>query len=197
MDTPVRTSIARLLQLPESDPHILSDEIHDFLRSVHSRLVRVNPGTVPMLVVHIGHLAAKGENSDARELLKRFPEHDESALGAIVVYLRFATRNPPRFAGTTFYSRLAPEDLFLGACYYEGRALPILANQSKWDYASVKRALLGRGEWHDLNHFKVRGLQPRIAEISFRTIYGLLKDANAAEKLRDLNLECVKCTGSP
>jgi hypothetical protein len=177
------------LQLPVSDSHIHNERIHDFLRAAHSRLIRLGRVKEPMVVAHIGYLVAKREYAGTRELLERFPLRDQSALGGVVAYLRYVIDKRVHLSGHTSFSTLSPEDLFLSACYYEGTASPALMKQAQWDYRSLKNTLFDKGGEHDLNDFKVRGLQPRIAELAFRRVYGLMHGANTQDKLRDLNLE--------
>jgi DNA-directed RNA polymerase subunit omega len=182
--------LLRLLRLAPSDPYILNDSVHTFLRRAHSQLSRLGRLTEPVIVAHVACLVADGEDAAARELLRRFPETDNTALGSLVDYLRFVSSEPPKLSGITEYSMLSKADMFLGACYYnEGCATAILAKQSEWTRESLEAALAADG--HALNEFKVRGLQPRIAELAFRRVYGRLYGPEAEEGLRDLNLECV------
>jgi DNA-directed RNA polymerase subunit omega len=182
----------RLLQLPASDAYIHNEQIQVFLRRKHSRLTCVDHITGLVVIAHIGWLVANDEYTLAQELLKRFPENDQSALGTLVAYLRFVSSRPVDLAGTTHYSTLSEEDLFLGACYYgEGHASETLESLSRGDYESYESLANFLSE-KELNDFKVRGLQPRIAELAFRDVYRLLHGAEAKDRLRDLNLECIK-----
>lgn len=196
----VEAVLNRLLRLPSSDPLIHNKRIHDFLRQTHSNLARADRAMTPLSVAHLAHLLFNGEHSVARKLLQSYPGHEESTLGALVNYLRFVLDSVTidgskhYLGGTTYYSDLSEEDLFLGACYYNGGASRLLANQTKWDYSSVARGLRVKGvdRYLYLNDFKVGGLQPRIAELAFSQVYGRLNGTEAVKKLRDLNLETVK-----
>jgi hypothetical protein len=191
----VETALNNLLNLPPSHVLINNKEVHAFLRRKSTWLSRTNQVTNPLFVAHIGHLVARGEYSDAAGLISRFPESDSSELGALVSYLRFVVNGPAEMdgmSGTASYSSLSPEDLFLGACYYQGAASAVLAEQSDWDYASITRSLRQKGGERDLSDFKVRGLHPRIAELVFSSVYSVLHGANAQNRLKDLNLEYVK-----
>jgi hypothetical protein len=105
------------------------------------------------------------------------------------------------------YGSLSPEDLFLGACYYEafntrkdGPASATLRRQRQWDYGSLEASLLNADDGeddHQLNSFKVCGLQPRIAELAFPIVFTRLHGADAGSRLRDLNLEYVRQLPSP
>lgn len=192
-DEHINAALDRLLQLSVVDPYIFNKQIHDFLRRIHSRLAHTDRVATPVVVAYISHLVANGEYESACELIKEGPERDRSALGTLVAYLRFVSKKPADLTDTTDYSILSEEDLFLGACYYDdGDALSTLTSLPQWDYASLKGAFLEQESERALNDFKVRGLQPRIAELAFRRVYHRLRGANAADKLRDLNLECVR-----
>lgn len=161
--------------------------------------------TAPVIVAYIGRLVGDSDYSRARDLLGQFPANSRSPTDDVVAYLRFLTNEPPRLSGTSSYHTLTPEDLFLGACYYDQPssspkqklppASPILKEQLQWDYQSLKHALSDGKEGSDtlyLNTFKVAGLQPRIAELAFHEVYGRLHGVAAANRLCDLNIECVK-----
>jgi hypothetical protein len=181
-----------LLQLPASYPYLLDETIHEFLQRAHSQLAREERVAVPLVVAHIGYLISNDEYAKAANLLERFPAQGQTGLNALVVYLRFVISPPVDLCGTTAYSTLSAEDLFLGACYYEGDASFILASQSRWDHNSLKMVLSKENNGRALNNFNVRGLQPRIAELAFYRIYGLLHGGRGQDKLRDLNLECLR-----
>lgn len=186
-DEHLDAALGSLLQLPASYPHILNAPIHHFLRRAHSRLSHRERLTEPVVVAHIGYLIAKNEFAGAREILERFPARDQSALGGVVAYLRYVVDRPAHLSDRMSYSALSAEDLYLGVYYYPswGSASPALTRQSQWDYGSLKNALLEKGPEGALNDFKVAGLQPRIAELVFGHVYGLLHDAKAQNQLRD------------
>lgn len=139
----------------------------------------------PVIVAHISGLVAKRDRAgadEADELLSLLPEPHHSTLGAVAGYLRFVNSLPADLSDEKFFSSLSPEDLYLGACYYgkDKVASQALANLSKWDYESLTSALSVNGNHRSLNNFKVRGLQPRIAELAFPVVYSMLHDADAS-----------------
>jgi hypothetical protein len=183
-----------LLNLPADDPHLLDERVHDFLRREHSRLARSPAGAAPVLVAHAGILIGHGEHKAARALLDRLPATTQSTPDGVVAYLRFVLREPTELSGTKEFVTLAPEDLFLAACYYDSEpALDTLRKQSEWDYKELREELSRQ----ELADFQVRGLQPRIAELAFPSVYPRLCPRGAKPVLRDLNLEVVKALSRP
>jgi hypothetical protein len=206
-DEHIEKVLDRLLGgIHETDSHILHEEVHRFLNKNHQHLRQSRVAAAPVIVAHISRLAGNCDFEKARELLKLFPDADRSALAGVIHYLRFVTRetkDTPMFSDTTYFSKLSEKDMFLSACYYYNPSAPLqdtkvpaawptLERQSQWDYKSIKQAFSEAGT-KALNHFKVRGLQPRIAELAFRGVYGKLHGSDAERKLRDRNLERVPC----
>ena len=187
----IQAVLGRFLQLPATDSHILDKRVHAYLKREHYRLCRRRGVTAPVVVAYISRLVADRNDEQARELLKRFPTVVGSTLDGVASYLRFVISTPQSLCGETHFRNLSPEDLFLGACYYNsGNALHTLDNHAQWDYDSLMNSLADSSD-QCLNNFKVQGLQPRIAEVAFRQIYKLIAGADAAQKLRDSNLEHI------
>jgi hypothetical protein len=194
-----------LFRLPATDPHIHDDDVHRFLED-HCQLLANGHGTPsPVFVAYIGRLLGEGDCARASELLDLLPVAGDSPLSGVVDYYRYILGDGPDLSGATDYGSLSPEDLFLGACYYHDPsssdlprppvAWPTLKQQSRWEYHRLEPALLNATrDWDTqaLNDFKVSGLQPRIAELAFRCVYGRLYGTAAGHKLRDLNLDQVK-----
>jgi hypothetical protein len=193
--------LQRLLKMDTADPHILNEQVHFFLEENFHRLVRFPRLTAPLIVAQIGFLIGKREDAKASKLLNLFPTDGLSGLAGLVAYLRFVVSKSPNLTGVTCYDSLSAEDLFLGACYYgEGVASSTLKQQSNWDYRSLESALSNSNENTDcrfLHDFKVRGLQPRIAELALRVICERFRGAKAAAKMRDLNREWVESLAKP
>jgi hypothetical protein len=151
-----------------------------------------------VVIAYLAQLVSECQYEQARELLDRFPERGQFSFDALVAYLRYVLREVTDLSGVTAYQSLTADDLFLGACYYEGDAAAALQQQSQWDYPSLERSLRAAdGGTKYLNDFKVRGLRPRIAELAFREIVGRLPGADAARRLRDLNAERVASVRPP
>jgi hypothetical protein len=201
-DEYIDTVLDCLLRIDSTDPYVHNQEVHHFLEREHQRLVQRLGVTAPVIVAHIGDLVAKSNDARARELLNLSATDDRSALAGVVSYLRYVISEMPELAGVTCYGDLSAEDLFLGACYYkeEGVAWPTLKQQSQWNYPSLERALLNakkRSDAHYLRSFKAGGLQPRIAELAFRCVYGRLHGAEATHTFRDLNAACIEGLALP
>jgi hypothetical protein len=203
----VEKVIDLLLALPSSEPLILDDEVHCFLELTEDRLTRCARAPTPAVIAYISRLVAMAHYARAGELLDRLAAPEESPEAAVLAYLRYVVSDPPELAGVTRHSSLSAEDVFLGACYYEafnprkdGPASATLRNQWQWDYRSLEASLLsaddGR-EAHQLNSFKVCGLQPRIAELAFPQVFTRLHGDDAGSRLRDLNLEYVRLLAPP
>jgi hypothetical protein len=214
--------MARLLALPATDLHVHHEDVHRFLLA-HRQFAGGPDASAPVVVASVGRLVATGDDETARALLDLCPAADRSPLAGVVAYLRYVLRAKPDLSGKTAYQRLTPYDLFLSACYYEGyattlkrqsqgeypprpevvrdalQAAAILQRQSQWDYPSLERALRTAkdGDTKYLNDFKVRGLQPRIAELAFREVVRRLRGKDAARALRDLNVERVASVAPP
>ncbi len=127
--------------------------------------------------------------------MQLLPDAGSSPLSGVVNYLRFVLEDGPDLGGSTKYSDLSDEDVFLAACYYgEGQARSALQPLSNWHWSAVEAALDARdgGGGQRLNDFKVRGLQPRIAELAFRRVFAKLRGPEAAAKLHDLNAEALQ-----
>jgi hypothetical protein len=184
--------LGRLLELPVTDPHLHYEAVHRFLLA-HREFGAGLDASAPVVVASASRLVATGDDEAARALLDLCPAADRSPLAGVVAYLRYVLREEPDLSGVTAYQRLTADDLFLGACYYEGVAAATLQRQSQWEYPSLERALRAATKDGDkyLNDFKVRGLQPRIAELAFREVVGRLRGADAAQGLCDLNAVLV------
>jgi hypothetical protein len=197
----IETVLALLLKLPATDPNVLNEKVYGFLQQQKHRLARLSDIAAPVVIAHIGQLIGNDDYESAGDLLNRFPKDDRSELEGLVAYLRYVISEPIELSGTTDYWSLSEEDLFLGACYYgSGVALSTLKKQLRWDYPSLERALLNAkngSDAHLLHSFKAGGLQPRIAELAFRRVYGRLHGADAENKLRDLNAESVQMLSPP
>ncbi len=195
----VAAVIRRLLALPATDPYVHHQGVHRFLLA-HRGFPGSSNACAPVVVACAGRLVATGENDTARVLLDLHPAAAYSPLAGVVAYLRFVLREGADLSGVTAYERLTADDLFLGACYYEGAAGATLQRQSQWDYRALEGSLRGAtkdGSLMYLNDFKVRGLQPRIAELAFREVIGRLCGVEAAQELRDLNAECLASVPLP
>jgi hypothetical protein len=205
----VERVLDHLLALPASEPLILDDEVHHLLDLAEDRLSPRACVAAPVVVAHVGHLIAINQSRRADELLDRLAAAEGSSESAVVAYLRYVISDPPEFAGVTPYDSLSPEDVFLGACYYEafysrkekdGPASETLRRQCQWDYGSLEASLQSTGpggDTHQLNDFKVCGLQPRIAELAFPQVFIQLHGDEAGLGLRDLNFEYVRELSPP
>jgi hypothetical protein len=194
----VAAVMGRLLGLPATDPHIHHEDVRRFLLA-HRELASGLDAPAPVIVACAGRLVAMGEDDTARALLDLCHAADRSPLAGLVAYLRYVLREERDLSGVTAYRSLTSDDLFLGACYYEGYAAETLQRQSQWEYPSLERSLWAatKDEGKYLNDFKVRGLQPRIAELAFREVVGRLRGADAARGLRDLNAESIASVAPP
>lgn len=191
----------RLFQLQADDPCIKAERVHQFLRKLHSQLMHGQIAEEPIILAHICWLAQNEDYELAHALIDRLPSNYRSAFISLIKYLQFVKSSPINLSGTTEYSSLSEKDLFLGACYYGGGASTsspvanqvqsILEHQENWDYRSLENALTRSGDPRLLPDFKVRGLQPRIAELAFREIYSRLHGDDAGSGLCDLNLACI------
>jgi hypothetical protein len=189
----VAAVMGRLLALPATDPHVHHEDVHRFLLA-YRRFAHGLDTSAPVVVACVGRLVAMGEDHTARALLDLCPAADGSPLAGVVAYLRYVLREERELSGVTGYQSLTADDLFLGACYYEGDASATLQQQSQWEYPSLERSLRAAtkdGGTKHLNDFKVRGLQPRIAELAFREVVRRLRGADAAHGLRDLNAQSI------
>ncbi len=195
----VAAVMGRLLALPATDPHVHHDGVHRFLLA-HRGFAGGLDASAPVVVASVGRLVETGDDETARALLDLCPATDRSPLAGVVAYLRYVLREEPDLSGVTAYRTLTADDLFLGACYYEGDAAATLQRQLQWEYPLLERALRAAREDGDtryLNDFKVRGLQPRIAELAFREVVGRLRGTDAAQGLRDLNAKWVASVAPP
>jgi hypothetical protein len=194
----VAAVLGRLLALPASDPHVHHEDVHRYLLA-HREIASGLDVSSPVVVASVGRLVAARLDGTANALLDLCPADDRSPLAGLVAYLRYVLREGPDLSGVTEYQKLSEDDLFLGACYYEGSAAATLRQQSLWDYSSLESALRAATKDGDkyLNDFKVRGLQPRIAELAFREVVSNLRGADVAKGLRDRNAECVASIPCP
>ncbi len=202
----VERTLDLIFAMPASEPHILDDQVHRFLGFAEDRLARRDCITVPVVIAHAGRLVAVAQYSRAGELLDRLAAAKGSPEANVVAYLRYVISDPPELTGVTNFSSLSAEDMFLGACYYEaffgrtgGLASGTLRDQRRWDRESLEAALLraGGGDTHQLNSFKVVGLQPRIAELAFPQVFIRLYGTDAGSGLHDLNLQYVRQLAQP
>jgi hypothetical protein len=195
----VTAVLDRLLALPTTDPHVHQEGVHQFLLA-HREFAHGLYASAPVIVASVGRLVATGDDETARALLDLCPAAEHSPLAGVVAYLRYVLREEPDLSGVTAYRSLTPDDLLLGAYYYEGGAAPTLQRRSHWEYLSLERSLRGAakdGNAKYLNDFKVRGLQPRIAELAFREVVCRLRGEDAARALCDLNAERVASIAPP
>jgi hypothetical protein len=183
--------LALLLQLPLGDRHLHNQHVQEFLSRFHDRVVHYSGPMGPLAITYISRLVAERKDHKAKQLLRRFQTASRSPGDSVAAYLDYVISKPEGISGETNFRDLSPEDLFLAACYYRtGIALPTLEQQSKWDFDSLMRALSAQGD-RALNDFKVKGLQPRIAELAFRSVYSQLEGEAAARLLRDRNREYI------
>ena len=125
-----------------------------------------------------------------RELMKR------GAPGPIASLARFAVDDSwtERLSGRFEFNHLRPEDVVLAACYYGGDggasgALRGVRSRSDWGWERIA-ARLGSAAQGALGDFMIVGLQPRIAEIAYASIYDRVHGGAIA--LHDQNLETVR-----
>jgi hypothetical protein len=206
-DEYIERVLDHLLALPARAPLIIDDDVHRLLELAEDRLARRACGAAPAVVAHVGRLLAMADYARAGKLLDHLIAAEASPEAGVVAYLRYVASAPPELAGVTRYSSLSSEDVFLGACYYQafhrskdGPASATLRRQWQWDYGSLEASLRSADDgWntHQLNSFKVCGLQPRIAELAFSQIFTRLHRTNDSSGLRDLNLEYVRQLTAP
>lgn len=144
------------------------------------------------LIPRIATLISNREDEEAFELLKQFPENDPSDLGRLVGYLRFVLNSKFDLYGMTYFKDLTPTDFFLAACYGSADISP-----SNWNYNSVTDCFAQKGDSQELNLFKVKSLQPRIAELAFHQVYAKMYNGTKQNTLRDLNAEVVLSLALP
>jgi hypothetical protein len=185
----IEVTLQSLFALPATDPCILRTDVHAFLKCHHHRLAPYFAISTPLGVSHLARLIAGGDYAGAGELVTWLPTGDTSSLGQVVAYLRYIVSATPELSGTTAYRDLSQHDVFLGACYYDnGPASEALNQVLQWDYASLQHVL----SQHELNKFKGLGLQPRIAELAFESVYRRTHGLVPGPQLHDVNLQCMR-----
>jgi hypothetical protein len=192
-------ALGRILQMDMGDPYLHDQGVQAFLRCQCHRRKGTPALLSPAFIALLGRLSLEDRN-EARRLRTMLPEGVMGVLTPVIDYLDFVLADGPLLTGITSFDSLNPEDLYLAACYW-GQGDAAFAGITYWDYRSVEGALdcYGHRGWDTspLNMYKVWGLQPRIAELALREVCRRLQSSQAAEQLRDLNLQVVECLRQP
>lgn len=179
--------VRALAGLPQHHPHTSSPILHREIETDSAALPL--PETValaPLYIHHATYLFKTGRRTEAAALFKRMVKGTNHENGMLLRFIRHLTVAVEARTGRFSFAGLRPIDIFLGACYYDqGVATRRLESSSSWEYRSVEREL--GNDSQALNDFRVRGLQPRIAELVFAEAHRAL----TGEALRDLNAEAV------
>ena len=190
----VSLAIGPLLALPEDGELVTDPRVHESLSSLIPELILHDELGAPLLLAHAASLVAGGSLASAKQILERsMPAWYKSSL---CDYLRSVCRSKSDQTGSMNFTELDDADVFLAACYYEGPAEKELAALTEWSIGSVCEGL-GQNEQRPLRDFKVRGLQPRIAELAFRQVYEQSHGSQAGQGLHDLNMECLREAARP
>ena len=198
----VNAVLDRLMQLPTSPLLISAKQLWGFYtKNLNKLATRPYFHEAPSVVAFAAYLINEGNYPVARNLLEKLASLVSSPFQSLVQYLQFVLQEPLELSGNTLFSQLSEEDIFLAACYYnDGPARHSLDSVRKWDWASVQNHLKVPDDPHgnlELNHFLVKGLQPRIAELAFRKVREVLYPGVAKENLTDLNLQVVQKLSRP
>ncbi len=193
----VDSVLDRLTEMPATTFGANANRLWAFYDKYRMRLVtRPRMHEAHTVVEFAARLIIANRDQDARDLLEKLAPLVSRTLKALVDYLQFVLSKQPTFSETTLFSQLAEEDVFLASCYYgDGPARTALDTVSTWDWASVENHLWDRTSQEaelNLNSFKVKGLQPRIAELAFRRVRKMLYNRDTKEVLTDLNLQTVR-----
>jgi hypothetical protein len=193
----VDAALDRLLQIPAS--HMLTNQNKlwaFYIKHLSRILIRPKLGDAPSLAAFAAFLVSVKQNERARELLAFLSVKTSPLLESLVSYLQFVVKPCLDLSGSKSFSSLTEEDIFLGACYYsEEAAHSVFDELRQWDWKSVEKCL-SKNE-RKFNDFKVRGLQPRVAELAFARIRDVLYSDHPESLLTDLNLQCIRALPKP
>lgn len=200
-DKQIELVLDSLLPLPHTYPHIRNEAIHGFLRNrdrVHNRLLNRPNLNHPLVITHISYLFSKNCDDRAEALLRKVSDDDSSLVSELARYLKWVQHNQhPDICGQFDFANLSPEDVYLGACYGKCNS-EHLEGQKDWRYKTVVGRLTEQVDGcQAANTFKVKALQPRIAEKVFFDIYERVHGSEAAKELTYKNLEALDDTPSP
>lgn len=173
-------------------------ELHDFLKQHHDSFPT---RAEPLALAHIGYLICTNEIATAIELLDKI-EQPPRAHAKLICFLRFLTREAKDVRGQFSFSDLAESDVYLAACYFHqhlhktdgsDKESP-LYQMTEWNYSDVVRSF---SDQRSSNRFKTFGVQPRVAELAFRTIYESRHGSRSTDALRDENLKVIHALPRP
>jgi len=129
------------------------------------------------------------------EIAEHIPEsvfNGNETVSQIAQLARAAIQPRPLLYGRTAFSTLTPEDVILGASYSDGafdQQLAVLLLREQWQWSNVDMLLSKAGGSFSAN-FKVRALQPRIAELAFPKCHRIVR-GEACGRPRDLNANAL------
>ncbi|MDB4438253.1 hypothetical protein N9195_01550 [bacterium] len=151
-------------------------------------LKKQDPGSFGSSVIgYVTYLVGSLASNRSCELIDILMSSDLKGFRPVLEFLRFLLTPRPNLRGSTSFDELSPQDLFLAACYYNGRGQVGEALEQIHDWSL--ESLRGQLTIHDLRKFLVRGVQPRVAEMAFEQI---LREFNPEGSALDLNLQKIK-----
>lgn len=191
----------RLLAMEVDDPHLHDLKVQDFLKKECHRRGGTASLLRPAFIAMLSRLAMRKDRKDADSYMRMLPNTADSPLAPVIEYLKFVLDDGPVFSRVTKFQDLKEQDVYLGAAYYgdDSERTPRLTQEvratlsglERWDYQSLQSAFIDRGCWKAFDNFKVRGLQPRIAERAFGGIYRVLHAGEPEPRLEDKNANVV------
>lgn len=191
------TALDLILQIPASYIPANRNKLWAFyLKHLSRILIRSKLGDTPSLVAFAAYLVSVKRDEPARELLAFLSIRTSPLHEPLVTYLQFVVKPYIELSGSKLFSSLAEEDIFLGLCYYADKTEQSVFDElQQWDWQSAEKCL--SKDERIFNDFKVRGLQPRIAELAFARIRDVLYSGHPESQLTDLNLQCIRLLPKP
>ena len=195
----VDKAIEKMVSLPYSCHKHFSDLLWEFYDKHFHRLIDYLSNSPsksfgPSVVAYAGRLVCNPKSKKRSVCLLDTIEQDGlHDFTPLIEFFRFLASEPPSISGTKQFAELDEVDLFLAACYYpeDGVAADGLSKISEWSLGTIREQLEDKA----YNHFLVRGLQPRIAELAFAQI-GVEIYGESGREMVDLNRQAVTLRAS-
>lgn len=180
--------IVKMVTLPYSCHADFSGSLWDFYERCFSRLLaclkKIPTESIgPSVLAYAGWLACRSGIENRRRLVELLPlltNETPNEFSPLIEFLRFIVVAMPLLAGRTRFDELTETDVYLAACYYSDHT--ITRRISNWQLSEIRKELDER----IYKRFLVEGMQPRIAELAFGTIYSRLHNGR---RLADLNAD--------
>ena len=187
-----------VFSLAENNPGIHDQRIHEFIHNVLPSFPGISLSSCPMVEAHISYLLHIGEAGAAKNMIVKYLSDTEDNTSELLSYINLIGRTRGSFSGTFRFSSLSANDMYL-AGRYSNTDIPRPDADASVSYGNIDQYFSGANSDQMINKFKVEGLQPRIAEIIFKSIYNRIYNcaSDSINPLTDMNIQEIYSESLP